>query len=297
MKIINDPFWKSLMGDDDNAWDDGGDQPMASSTTHDDDALDDGGDQPMADTSTHGDEGIGDEMVNNEMDGDEEVGHEGDGDEEVGNVDVGDEDVQDVEFDDEGDEESESATHTLCTADQLLKDEEEDTSSSKFMRSDILVCPSNSDDDDDNRVVSKARCVPTFVEFHDVDMTYPKLHIGMSFTSAKQFRQVVRTYNLMKGEDVEFTKNDGDRVIGICRSKSEVCPWRVYGSLVPGEFTFMVKSLNPTHNCTRKYKSSIVTSKWIADRMVNKFMAHPNYPLKTLCEDVKNKWNVDVTNR
>jgi hypothetical protein len=179
----------------------------------------------------------------------------------------------------------------------LLEDEEENTSSSKFMKSDILVCPSNSDDDDDNRVVSKARCMPTFVEFHDVDMAYPKFHIGMSFTSVKQFKQVVRPYNLMKGEDVEFTKNDRDKVIGICKSKSEGCPWRVYGSLVRGEFTFMVKSLNPTHNCIRKYKSSIVTSKWIADRMVNKFMAQPNYQLKTLCKDVKNKWNVDVTNR
>ena len=80
-----------MIGDDDDAWDDGDDQPVAGSTTHDNDALDDGGDQPMADTSTHGDE-----MVNNEMDGDE-----------------------DVEFDDEGDEideESESATHILSAA-------------------------------------------------------------------------------------------------------------------------------------------------------------------------------------
>ena len=151
MKIINDRFWKLLMGDEGDAWDDGDDQLVAGSTTHDNDALDDVGDQPMAGTSTHGDEGIGDEM-----DGDEEVGHKGDGDE----------DVQDVEFDDESDEDdekSEYVAHTLLVADQLLEDEdeEEDTSSSKLMRSDILVTPFNSDDDD-NEVVSKARCVPTF---------------------------------------------------------------------------------------------------------------------------------------
>ena len=59
----------------------------------------------------------------------------------------------------------------------------------------------------------------------------------------------------------------------------------------------MVKSLNPSHSCTEKYKSSIITSRWIADRMVHKFRTQPNYPLKALCEDVKEKWNVDVTNR
>jgi hypothetical protein len=59
----------------------------------------------------------------------------------------------------------------------------------------------------------------------------------------------------------------------------------------------MVKSLNSTHSCTRKYKSSIVTSKWIADRMVNKFRTRPNYPLEALREDVREKWNVDVSTR
>jgi hypothetical protein len=81
----------------------------------------------------------------------------------------------------------------------------------------------------------------------------------------------VREYNLFRGKDVVFTKNDGNRVIGVCRSRDKGCPWRVYGSLVMSEVTFMLRSLNPKHQCTRCYKSSIVTSRWIADRMVHKF--------------------------
>jgi hypothetical protein len=57
----------------------------------------------------------------------------------------------------------------------------------------------------------------------------------------------VREYNLFRGKDVQFSKNDGDRVIGVCRSKSDDCPWRVYGALLPSELTFILKSLNPTH--------------------------------------------------
>ena len=92
----------------------------------------------------------------------------------------------------------------------------------------------------------------------------PKLVVGMTFTSVKQFKQAMRTFNLFRVKDVEFTKNERNRVIGVCRIQSDGCPWRVYGALVPGEMTFMFKSLNPTHQCTRKYKSSIITSRWIA---------------------------------
>jgi hypothetical protein len=86
-------------------------------------------------------------------------------------------------------------------------------------------------------------------------------------------------------------------VIGVCRSRDKGFPWRVYGSLVTGEMTFMLRSLNPKHRCTRCSKSSIVTSRWIADRMVHKFKTQPNYPLTALYDDEKRRWNVDVTTR
>jgi hypothetical protein len=64
-----------------------------------------------------------------------------------------------------------------------------------------------------------------------------------------------------------FTKNDGYCVIGVCRNRDKGCPWRVYGALVMGEMTFMLRSLNPRHQFTRCFKSSIVMSRWIADKM------------------------------
>jgi hypothetical protein len=119
MKIINDPFWKSLMGDEVNAWDDGDDKQVACSITQDNDALDGGGDQPMADI---GDDMDGDEEVGHKGGGDEEVRLDGDGDEDVGHDGDGDEDV---ECDDEV---SELVAHTVpSNADQLLYDEEDDT--------------------------------------------------------------------------------------------------------------------------------------------------------------------------
>jgi len=109
--------------------------------------------------------------------------------------------------------------------------------------------------------------------------------------------KAVREYNLFRGKDVEFTKNDRDRMIGVCRNRAMGCPWRVYGASVSGEMAFLVKSLNPNHQCTRCYKSLIVNSRWITDRMVHKFKTQPNYQIAALYEDVKRRWNVEVSFR
>jgi len=53
------------------------------------------------------------------------------------------------------------------------------------------------------------KCVTRISQFQDVDMEDPHLDIGMSFESAAQFRKAVREYNLFRGKDVVFTKNDG----------------------------------------------------------------------------------------
>jgi hypothetical protein len=247
------------------------------------------------------DEGNGeDECVNNDDEGngeddyDDEDSDDANYNEEDGDNDEDMEESDQPEIDNVG-----GSTHTAHRAyragegAQLLEDEEEDDVSSKMARSDVLLSPPTNDDE--NEAHSRHRCVPKVSEFVEIDMDDPKLEVGQRFIHAKQFREAVRTFDLLKGKDVQFTKNDGDRVIGVCRSRSDGCPWRVYGSLVVGEMTFMIKSFNPTHRCTRKYKSSIVTSRWIANRMIHKFKVQPNYPLKALYEDVKEKWNVDVS--
>jgi hypothetical protein len=280
-KVINDPYWKSLMSSDDDAWDDGA--------------------EPEVGTSTHGNvygEGDGEDGMDME-DGDDVDGVQRIDDDGVGG------DGEEEEDDDDEDENENSefetinaggSTHkALACIGQLLDDEEEDDVSSNMARSDVLVSPPASDEKNEVDSRPKSRCVPKVSEFDEGDMGDPKLAVGQTFTGAKQFRQAVRTYTLFRGKDIEFIKNDGNRVIGVCRSRSDGCPWRVYGALVTGEMTFMLKSMNPTHRCTRKYKSSIVTSRWIADRMVHKFRVQPNYPLKALYEDVRRKWNVDVS--
>jgi hypothetical protein len=228
--FIDDPYWQSLMSRDDDAWDDGG-EPVASTSTYGDDTSifgdGDGGDNEDGD-GDGGDEDDGDKEA-----GDGDCGHGGDGHEEAG---------------DEHSEVIEQETahvggsrHLASFGGRMLKDQV----SSNLGRSDILVTPPKSDEE--NEVGSRPSCVTRISEFHDADMEDHKLVVGMTFTLVNQFRQAVREYNLFRRKDVQFIKNDGDRVNGVCRSKSDGCPWRFYDALVLGELTFMLKSLNPTY--------------------------------------------------
>jgi hypothetical protein len=213
MKVINAPYCRSLMSDDDDAWD-GANELEAGTSNRDVDFL---------------------------LDFDEDDG--------------GESDV--VSCHDEGGNEKAAQPETTyvggsngpATLDgQLLDDVKKDEVSSNLARSDILITPPKSDEE--YKAASRAKCVTKTSQFEDVDMEDPHLDVGMSFELVAQFRKAVREYNLFRGKDFLFTKNDGDRVIGVCRSRDKGCPWRVYGSLVTGEMTFMLRSLDLNHQCT-----------------------------------------------
>ena len=110
---------------------------------------------------------------------------------------------------------------------------------------------------------------PKSVEFDVVDMSNPVLENRIMFADVYQFREAVREYNLKIRKDLSFVKNDKDKVIIVC--KDEHCNYRVHGSKVKDEMTFQIKTYNPNHTCTRAYKNSQITSRWIAERYMETF--------------------------
>ncbi|XP_062164908.1 uncharacterized protein LOC133871483 [Alnus glutinosa] len=61
------------------------------------------------------------------------------------------------------------------------------------------------------------------------------------------------------------------------------------------EASFELRSLRPKHTCSRVYKNSIVNSRWISDKLYDKFKIQPDMPLRVIQDEVKRKWNVEVS--
>ncbi|KAH1033541.1 hypothetical protein J1N35_045715 [Gossypium stocksii] len=55
----------------------------------------------------------------------------------------------------------------------------------------------------------------------------------------------------------------------------------------PTDQTWQIRSSNPNHTCSKVYKNRNVTAAWIGEQYKEKFIADPNYSLKSLQQDVK----------
>jgi len=78
----------------------------------------------------------------------------------------------------------------------------------------------------------------------------------------------------------------------VCRD--ERCKYMIYGRKCKDEESFEVRSFQPKHSCRRRHDNSIMKSNWIADKLIDKFRAQPNMPVKEIVEEVKDRWGVDV---
>jgi hypothetical protein len=67
------------------------------------------------------------------------------------------------------------------------------------------------------------------------------------------------------------------------------CRYRVYDRKCEDQESFEIRSIQDKHTCTRQHRNSAVKSTWIAGKLVDKFRAQPNMPLKTILGEVKDK--------
>jgi len=170
---------------------------------------------------------------------------------------------------------------------QSFEDVEVVDNVSEMGRSDILLSPPVSYEDSGGISSNLGS------EFHAMDLVNPTLKLKMKFSSLQLFREAVKQYNVQRGKDIQFVKNERARCVAVCRDPS--CDYRVYGRQMSDEQSFEVRSLRPKHSCTRVYKSSIVNSRWISDKLFDKFKIQPDMPLEVIQDEVKRKWNVKVT--
>jgi hypothetical protein len=170
---------------------------------------------------------------------------------------------------------------------QSFEDVEVVDNVSEMGRSDILLSPPVSDEDSGGISFNLGS------EFHAMDLVNPTLKLKMKFYSLQLFREAVKQYNVQRGKDIQFVKNERARCVAVCRDPS--CNYRVYGRQMNDEQSFEVRSLRPKHSCTRVYKSSIVNSMWISDKLYDKFKIQPDMPFEVIQDEVKRKWNGEVT--
>jgi hypothetical protein len=73
----------------------------------------------------------------------------------------------------------------------------------------------------------------------------------------------------------------------MCRDPS--CDHKVYGRQMVDEESFEIRALTPKHSSTRVYKISIVNSRWIAYKLIDKFKIQPDMSIPVVRDEMKRK--------
>jgi hypothetical protein len=100
----------------------------------------------------------------------------------------------------------------LSTSDHGMhsfEDVEVDDNDSEIGRSDIILSPPISDEGDGGISFNPR------LEFHKVDLVNPNLKLKMKFSSLQLFREAVKQYNVKRGKDIQFVKNERARCVAI----------------------------------------------------------------------------------
>lgn len=117
-----------------------------------------------------------------------------------------------------------------------------------------------------------------------------KFQLGMDFNSIAEFRSAVREYALLNGFGLYFVKTDKVR----CRARCSGCKWEIFVSKVGGSHSFRVKTLKPKHTCCLTFNSTMASSKWVAEKVVDSMRTNPNIKLSEVIEEVRKNYMADV---
>ncbi|KAH7866476.1 hypothetical protein Vadar_020923 [Vaccinium darrowii] len=188
----------------------------------------------------------------------------------------------------EDDEEEEELNHVVITEPPIEIMNEEGEHSDK---SDDLQCMDNEEGEDLGDHKRKYK----FKEFDGArDMTNPTLLEGMIFPNVTTFRTFLKEYHIREGYEFEYVKNESTRVIVICKDK---CGFRLHASPMHGEKSFQIKTIIAQHACIRKYINKWATHKWLANKYKDTLAGEPDKKVKTLKNDVKREWMLDVSRK
>ncbi|KAL3641418.1 hypothetical protein CASFOL_016386 [Castilleja foliolosa] len=130
----------------------------------------------------------------------------------------------------------------------------------------------------------------------------PILKLGMKFVDAKQFRKALRRHAVLSGYDIQFNRNDGDRVTCVCKMLAESlkegktgCQWRIHASWSNIEAAFMIKTYNPTHTCSKVFENKQATSTIISDMYMENLRDDPDWRLSAIQKAVNRELGIDVS--
>ncbi|KAI3500877.1 hypothetical protein L1887_36704 [Cichorium endivia] len=133
------------------------------------------------------------------------------------------------------------------------------------------------------------------------------LHVGQKFKSKKEIKARVDKLAIATRRNLSFKKNDLIRLRAMCKGKlpdgvggpiiggKPTCTWSMQASRSKENGYWFVKTLNDKHICFQTRKIRACTAKFIAMEIVDQVELNPTVPLRSLQDQLQNKYDLGVS--
>nr|POF22501.1 hypothetical protein CFP56_68391 [Quercus suber] len=135
---------------------------------------------------------------------------------------------------------------------------------------------------------------PRYPQYHP-PKSFSEVHfeLEMQFATKKDIMDAIKLYSIFKRVLVKFKKNDKVRVRVKC---TDSCPFELYCGKMKDKDTWIVKKLNPEHNCERRFRNRFASSNWLGKHLVDDVRSDPNVKMSVIKDRVVNKFKVREPN-
>ncbi|XP_059668828.1 uncharacterized protein LOC132313911 [Cornus florida] len=151
--------------------------------------------------------------------------------------------------------------------------------------------PSSDDDENEDIVIQS---IPNNQEFSPSrDLGIKELEIGMRFASTADFSLALGDFVIKEKMDIEFTRNDGDRVSAVCK---QGCGWKIHASKPSNEQCLRIKRFSKEHkNCLWTHSRKQATSSYLANKYLEQVRLNPTMGNVALQSTIATKLDIDVS--
>ncbi|WOL20256.1 hypothetical protein Cni_G29060 [Canna indica] len=123
------------------------------------------------------------------------------------------------------------------------------------------------------------------------DVNNVKLELRIKFESNAQFKEAVQSYCIANCYNIRWTRTCKRMMEAQCAMG---CPWRIFASWMKRVMTFMIKSYNSEHKCSRNMRNRQATVSWIANYYLEIFRRNPNWSVQEMEKDFQAKFYISI---
>nr|KAJ0211262.1 hypothetical protein LSAT_V11C400228420 [Lactuca sativa] len=173
----------------------------------------------------------------------------------------------------------------------------------------LFLSDSSSDDGIEGERNKKIKAIRRAHENENAQVSEP-FYLYQKFNSSKEFKDMVNQHAIDTRRELDFEKNDKNRVRIVCRgtitslgggtgqevvNEEGKCPWVLFASKWKRDKDWTVKTYVSEHKCLQTRKVRACDYKFLSKQILQLVEANPKIPVKALREQLQRIYKVDIS--